>query len=404
MMPELARPNLRVRSGWAVLWTALFLQALALAAPPPQVQQRFFRDGNSWIQEVSGPLVNEKGLNISHFVGSVRIAAGAPTGTFTLRVRSDEPQEKDARRQMANYHFVVGQRPGAAVIQGTGAMNLDVGSELTIQLPPKAESVHVDTLAGGISIKGKVAHLDLQSHGGDIEIDEAELLQAVTMGGSVVINHHVVDSIIRTGGGDIRIDASTGDLDITSLGGNIWLKAIARAQVQSGGGNIEVVRSKGTLQIHSAGGNIKLGEMDGDVVAETGGGNIYVGVAHGTVVANTALGNIQLWKLAKGAAAHTGMGRITAEFVGNRDSIKNSELISLMGDIVVYFAGASPANVHAITVTCPGRQIHSDFPGLKLTSGVDGPRSAAAEGTIHGGGPAIELRTMAGQIEIRRAQ
>jgi hypothetical protein len=128
-------------------------------------------------------------------------------------------------------------------------------------------------------------------------------------------------------------------------------------------------------------------------------------VAHGTVVANTALGNIQLWKVAKGAVAHTGMGRITAEFVGDHDAMKNSELVSLMGDIVVYFAGSARATVHALTATCPAHKIFSEFPDLKLSSGgAAGPRSAAAAGAIHGGGPVIELRTMAGQIELRRAQ
>ena len=178
--------------------------------------------------------------------------------------------------------------------------------------------MHVDTLAGRIIIRGKVNHLDLQTHGGDIEIDDAELLRAVTMGGSVTVNHRLGDSFIRTGGGDIRVDASVGDLAISSLGGNIWLKAIAKGRVESGGGNIEVVRCMGSLLVRTAGGNINLGEMGGAVTAETGGGNIRIGVAHGPVVASTALGDIALWKLAQGADAHTGMGRITAEFIGDR--------------------------------------------------------------------------------------
>ena len=76
------------------------------------------------------------------------------------------------------------------------------------------------------------------------------------------------------------------------------------------------------------------------MTAETGGGNIRIGVAHGAVVASTAMGNIELWKLSQGAEAHTGMGRITAEFVGDRNSMRDSELVTSMGDIVVYFAGS----------------------------------------------------------------
>jgi DUF4097 and DUF4098 domain-containing protein YvlB len=220
------------------------------------------------------------------------------------------------------------------------------------------------------------------------------------------VNHRVGDSLIHTGGGDIRVDASVGDLEISSLGGNIWLKAIARGQVQSGGGNIEVVRCMGSLTVRTAGGNINLGEMDGAVTAETGGGNIRIGVAHGEVAATTALGNIELWKLAQGVDAHTGMGRITAEFVGDRNSMRNSELVTSMGDIVVYFAGTVAGNLHAVDGNCPARHILSEFPDLKISNGVAGygPHSISAEGAIHGGGPEIELRTMAGQIELRNAR
>jgi hypothetical protein len=77
-----------------------------------------------------------------------------------------------------------------------------------------------------------------------------------------------------------------------------------------------------------------------------------------------------------------------------------------MGDIVVYFAGTVPGNVHAVTGKCPARHILSDFPSLKILSGIPayGPRSVVADGAIHGGGPAIELRTMVGQIELREVR
>ncbi len=105
--------------------------------------------------------------------------------------------------------------------------------------------------------------------------------------------------------------------------------------------------------------------MGGAVTAESGGGNIRIGVAHGTVVASTALGNIELWKLAQGAEAHTGMGRITAEFIGDRNSMRNSELVTSMGDIVVYFAATVPGNIHAVTGASPAHRIFSDFPELE---------------------------------------
>jgi hypothetical protein len=379
---------------------------LALPAVAEKHEQHVERDGRGWMQESTGSLGNEKLLEVTHFVGSVRVATGAQSSSFILRVHSEEPLEKDARKQFEEFHLGVGRKSGEVLIQRVGPIDMAMRAELILQISPRTEAVHVDTLAGKITIHGKVSHLDLQTHGGDIEIDDAELLRAVTMGGSVMVNHRIGDSYIRTDGGDIRVDASVGDLEIVSLGGNIWLKAIAKGRVQSGGGNIEVVRCAGPLFVHTAGGNINLGEMGGAVTAETGGGSIRVGVAHGEVVASTALGNIELWKLAQGAEAHTGMGRITAEFVGNQSSMRQSQLVTSMGDVVLYFAGTVPGTLHAVTGNNPSRRIVSDFPDLKISNGTTefGPRSIAAEGAIHGGGPVIEVRTMIGQIELRNAR
>jgi len=387
-------------------WCVLLLLALTLSALAQPREQHVLRDGNGWLQESTGPLGSERFLQVTRFVGSVHVTSGAKSSTYILRLRSREPAEADARKQFANFHLGVGRSKGEILIQTVGPIDLTVRAELVLQIAPGTEAVHVDTLAGRIAIQGKVNHLDLQTHGGDIELDEADLLHAVTMGGSVTVNHRLGDSFIRTGGGDIRVDASVGDLEISSLGGNIWLKAIAQGRVQSGGGNIEVIRCAGPLLVRTAGGNISLGEMGGAVTAETGGGNIRIGVARGVVVASTALGNIELWKLAQGAIAHTGMGRITAEFVGDRSPMQGSELVTTMGDITVYFASKVPARIHAVTGKSPTRHILSEFPDLKISNGVAayGPRSIVAEGAIHGGGATIEVRTMVGQIELRNAR
>ncbi len=187
----------------------------ALAA---QRQQHVERDGSGWMQESTGPLGSEKSLQVTRFVGSVRVVTGAQSGSYILRLHSQEPLEKDARKQFANFHLGVGRRSGEILIQTVGPVDLAVRAELIVQLPAGTETVHVDTLAGKITIQGKVNHLDLQTHGGDIELDDAELLRAVTMGGSVTVNHRLGDSFIRTGGGDIRVDASVGDLEIVFPG------------------------------------------------------------------------------------------------------------------------------------------------------------------------------------------
>jgi hypothetical protein len=391
----------RIASSGALLMCALVLPALA----GTRHEQRVIPESGGWIQESTGPLDTDKLIEVTRFVGSVRVVSGAKSGRYTLRLHSQEQDERDARRQFSTFHLGIGRGRGEGILQTVGPVDMALRAELILDLPSKVETLLVDTLAGKITIVGKINQLDLRTHGGDIQIDDADMLRAVTMGGSVIVNHRLGNSFIRTDGGDIRVDASVGDLEIASLGGNIWLKAIAGGRVQSGGGNIEVVRSLGDLLVRTAGGNINLGEMGGAVSAESGGGSIRVGVAHGLVVASTAMGDIELWKLSQGAKAHTGMGRITAEFIADRSSMHDSELVTSMGDIVVFFGGSVPVNVRAVTGTSPTKRVISEFPGLKVSNGLMqyGPRSIMIEGTIHGGGPEIDLRTMVGQIELRNA-
>ena len=116
--------------------------------------------GSGWTQESTGPLGNEKQLQVTHFVGSVRVVTGARPAAYALRLHSQEPLEKDARRQFATFHLGVGRKNGEILIQTVGPVDLAVRAELTIQLPAGTEGVHVDTLAGKITIHGKVNHLE----------------------------------------------------------------------------------------------------------------------------------------------------------------------------------------------------------------------------------------------------
>jgi len=404
MSPAGRRVGARLR--WAVLCFAGALAALVPAALEAQSEARVSKQGSGWTQESVGALAGGRTLQISHFVGSVVVVAGGAEGSYQLRLHSGHADEAAARRQFAGFHLGVGRNGSELLMQPVGRTDVALRAELIVHLHPGIQAVHVDTLAGKITVRGDVEKLDLRTHGGDIELDNAKLLRAMTMGGSVTVNHRVVNSQIRTGGGDIRVDASTGDLLISSLGGNIYLNVIARGQVETEGGNIQVVRSMGTLRVRTAGGNIRLGQMDGDVWAESGGGNIFVGVAHGEVSAKTRMGNIDLWKLYRAAHAQTGMGRITAEFVGDRREANRSQLVTSMGNVVVYFQGGAASTFRGVAANCPSRRIISEFPDVKTVAGLPqyGPHSVAVEGLIHGGGPEIEARTTVGHIELRHAK
>ena len=394
------------RSATATLLVALVVAFAMPAAATSKSAPSVVREGNGWVQESQGARGNVKLVQVMRFIGSVRVLPSRGKGSYLLRLHSAESDEAAARRQFASFRFIAGNDGNQDILHPLGDVDIKLCAELVLELPARAEVLHVETMAGKMIVHGHVHRLELHTHGGDIEVDDADELQAITSGGSVQVNHRVGNAFIHTDGGDIRVEAAVGDLQIASMAGSIGLKAITRARIESGGGNIEIMRCLGELALRTAGGNISLGEMGGPVTIESGGGNIRVGVAHGTVAVNSTMGDIELWKLAQGVRAHTGMGRITAEFVAVHGALLPSELITAMGDIVIFFGGDTSGYLRAVTGVSPTHRVISDFPELHISNGLAqyGPRSILLEGPIHGGGPGIEARTMVGQIEVHPAR
>jgi hypothetical protein len=398
--------HLRRWSVPAILLGALLVaQAVPAAAAGGKHAPKVEREGSGWVQETYGPLGDVKLVEVMRFIGSVRVLPSRGKGGYQLRLHSAESDEAAARLQFSSFHFIAGTGGGQDILHPLGNVDIKLRAELLLELPARTEVLHVETLAGKITISGRVHRLELHTHGGDIELDEADELQATTAFGSVQINHRVGNAFIRTDGGDIRVDAAVGDLQIVSMAGSIGLKAITRAHIESGGGNIEILRCLGELALRTAGGNISLGEMGGPVQLESGGGSIRVGVAHGMVSVNSTMGDIELWKLAQGAHVHTGMGRITAEFIAAHGALQPSDLVTAMGDIVIFLGPQTSGTLRAVTGISPTHRVVSDFPELRTTNGLAqfGPRSILLEGPIHGGGADIEARTMVGQIEVHVA-
>jgi hypothetical protein len=99
------------------------------------------------------------------------------------------------------------------------------------------------------------------------------------------------------------------------------------------------------------------------------------------------------------------MGRITAEFIAAHGALQPSDLVTAMGDIVIFLGPQTSGTLRAVTGISPTHRVVSDFPELRTTNGLTqfGPRSILLEGPIHGGGADIEARTMVGQIEVHVA-
>ena len=91
-----------------VLVAAAFLVSIAAAQ-----QVRVFRDGESWVEEVTGSLTGGKTLRLRVDFGSVRVQGGSQQDiTYVIRTRSYTSNEKQARHEFESYK-ITAQLPGA---------------------------------------------------------------------------------------------------------------------------------------------------------------------------------------------------------------------------------------------------------------------------------------------------
>jgi DUF4097 and DUF4098 domain-containing protein YvlB len=174
-------------------------------------------------------------------------------------------------------------------------------------------------------------------------------------------------------------------------------------KAETAGGDVVVGGATGQVLARTAGGQIQIGPTGSSVRAETAGGSIRLHGARGRVVAETAGGSIDLLEVESAVRASTAAGRILAEFNCTKKTFGPSQLETSMGDVYVYLPTNVPITIDAAIETAAGREIHSDFP-LDIQGDKEElvPSTLRGRGTLNGGGEVLKIRTVAGNIEIRK--
>lgn len=390
---------------WAA--AAAFL-AMAVAVPLWAQQSRVYRDGASWVEEITGTLPASRQVRITTDLGSVQVQGTSPRVTYIIRKRSYAPSQEAARRQFEQMHISTIKNAEGDLIEGRLATrNLNrFSAEFLVQIPRELEMVKVETRSGLLNFSSIVATVLGATGGGSVTLDNLDGSVKITSGGgNVEVGRLGSDFSLTTGGGDVHIKNVGGQTRINIGGGKVYIGSTKGADIQTGAGNIEVHKCAGDLGASSGGGNLNLGDVSGAVLAGTTGGSVHLDSAKGRVKVTTGGGSIELFNLSQGAQAETGAGGITAEFVGKRGSFTDSSLHTAAGDVIVYLPKDLPVSVHASSDMATGHGIASEFSGLRITREGSNfaPRSMYAEGSLNGGGPALKVRTIMGQIDFRQS-
>ena len=376
---------------------------------PAQPQNRVYREGGGWAEEITGSLPAAKNLRVKVDVGSVRIVGGSQQSiNYVVRNHAYSSSEDKARREFDSYKISAYVRGDTAWVVGEwqgGRPPSKCSAEFVINAPRQMELVKVETEGGSVSTTGIAGRADAQSGGGSIHLDDiGGAINAETGGGSIDVGSGGGDLNLHTGGGSIEIRAAKGKINAESGGGSVVLiSGLQGAVLETGGGSIQVKKCTGTVKATTGGGSIDLGDIGGPAEIETGGGSIRLGSAKGLVRAETGGGSIELNGV-PAARAETGAGGIVAKFVASTGERADSVLETSAGDITVYLASDLAITIRASIELANGHNIRSDFPDIHVrTEGGDyGPKTVSADGRLNGGGPVLKVRTTTGDITFRR--
>ena len=382
----------------------LFAVTLPLCAQ----QQKIYREGNTWVEEVSGTLPTARELRINTDIGSVEVQGNSPHITYVVRKRSYLPSPEAAKRQFDQLRISAGKMGESVAIQGklTSKNVVRFGAEFIVQVPRDLNVVKVQTRMGSLTFGSIAATIVATTGAGLIKMDDlAGPVKISSGGGNVEAGNLGGDLTFTSGASDVRVSNVGGQTQVNLGGGRVYIGTAKASTIQTGAGSIQVQKCFGDLHVVSGGGNLNLGDVYGAVEAQTEGGSVRVASATGPVQVTTGGGSVTLFNLGRGAQVETGAGPVTVEFLGNH-GFTDSYLHTASGDVTVCFANSMPVTVHANSDMASGHGIITDFPSLNISQqgGVFSPRSMSAEGAINGGGPALRIRTTIGQIAFHRCQ
>lgn len=211
-----------------------------------------------------------------------------------------------------------------------------------------------------------------------------------TSGGDLVVAQLQGEALGKTSGGDVRVDDVNGGVTMRTYGGDISIKRVeGDTKVHTLGGNITVHTVNGNIVANTSGGDVDLREIKGTTRADTSGGDVVARNVRGDTELESASGNIEAEMIDGRIDARTLGGDVTVELVGANRGIS----VSTSGGSVVVRVPKNTTG--ALSASTSSGSITSDLP---VTAAKISERKM--NGLINGGGPAIEARSLGGDIKL----
>lgn len=240
--------------------------------------------------------------------------------------------------------------------------DLDVQFDILV---PRHYHLDLKTACDDISVVNVTGDVNVETFRAGLRLQEITgRINGITSLGNIDLKAFNGDAVLQTKSGNITFAAGNGDVKAKTSGGNVQAVQVTGAvNGQTSGGSVKLRECKGGAELKTAGGSIEV-ENDGPVLAKTSGGSI----------------RCQLQKAAT-----------RQDLLLDLKTMGGSINVSLVRDIA--------ATVEAKVL---GGSVTTEFPVTVEASGTVKPDQL--QGSINGGGPLLKLRSVGGNIILRKVE
>ena len=284
--------------------------------------------------------------------------------------------------------------------------------DLTIQVPSRFD-VELESMGGAISIDGVEGNFEGRTMGGEITLHDVRgTAELKTMGGGIRLTDSELDGSLETMGGKVVFENVVGDVRGSSMGGdvryiNVQRRSGGMASPARNGAGLDGVTSE-TVQISTMGGDIDVENAIEGADVHTMGGDIDVDSARGFVRAKTLGGDIKIGEVDGWVKATTMGGDVDVMLIGDGGEV---DLTSMGGDVTLIVPAGFGMDIDIeLAFTRKARGTFTiDAPGSLQETVTDeweeshgsARKYRRMSGAVNGGGNAVTIRTVNGDIRIR---
>ena len=275
----------------------------------------------------------------------------------------------------------------------------EILKNLDVQITHEASDVKIEAKFTGDAKRWQKRQNDLDVQF-DILVPRQYNLDLKTACADISVANITGDVNAETFRAGLRLQDITGRVDGRTSLGNIGLKAFhGDAVLQTTVGNIGIADGTGDVKTKTSAGNLQVVQVIGAVNGRTSGGNIILRGCKGGADLKNAGGSIEVENdgpvLAKNAG---GSIRCHLQEVSENQSLL-LDLETTGGSINVSLVPDIDATVEAKVL---GGSVTTEFPVTVEASGTVKPDQL--QGTINGGGPLLKLRSVGGNIILRKVE